>query len=62
MFDDDLNVRKISRPFKLCASNIEFVTTMQIDGNKMIVGCTEMDDTPMILGFDSEQILEMLWK
>lgn len=51
-YNADLSVRRISKPFKLCESNIEFVTTMHLAGNKMLVGCTEMDDTPMILEFD----------
>ena len=56
-FDDALSVRKISRPFKLCESNIEFVTTMVINGDKAIVGVTEMDDTPMLMEFDREAVI-----
>ena len=56
-YNADLSVRRISKPFKLTESNIEFVTALLIKGNNVIIGNTIMDDTPMLMVFDQEEFL-----
>ena len=51
-YNKDLSVRRVSRPFKLTQSNIEFVTTLLMRGDKIIIGVTEMDETPWLMVFD----------
>ena len=52
-YNADLSVRRISKPFKLCESNIEFVTTLlPLPNGEIAVGVTAMDDTPLLMVFD----------
>lgn len=61
-YNADLSVRRISKPFKLCQSNIEFVTAMLILPNGDIaVGVTEMDDKPMMMTFGKAELMKVLW-
>ena len=61
-YNADLSVGRISKPFKLCQSNIEFVTAMLEPPNGDIaVGVTEMDDTPMMMTFDKAELMQAVW-
>lgn len=46
--DDGLNVVGISRPFKICESNIEFITCLMRKGDDWWIGDTSNDDTPFL--------------
>lgn len=57
-YNEDLSVKGISRPFKLCDENIEFITTMdRLPNGELAIGVTEMDDTPRIMVFNEEEFL-----
>lgn len=60
MFNRDLMPIRISRPFKLTGSSIEFVTTMIEQDGKLLVGVTSMDDTPLMLKFDKETLFNTI--
>ena len=60
VYDEQFMPTMFSDPFKLCESNIEFITTMHIYGDKMLIGVTEMDDTPMVMAFKSGELLGLL--
>lgn len=60
MFNRDLMPTRFSRPFKLTGSSIEFVTTMMEHDGKLLIGVTEMDDTPYIMQFDKEELFNMI--
>ena len=56
-YNEDLSLRKIYTPFKLCESEIEFVTTLlQLPSGEVFIGVTEMDEVPMGFVFDIEDI------
>jgi len=58
-YNADLSVRWISRPFKLTESNIEFATALlELPSGEIAIGCTEMDDTPMLMVFDRDEFLD----
>lgn len=61
-YNKDLSVLRISKPFKLTNSNIEFVTTLLIQDGKMIIGVTEMDETPFIMEFDIDDIVSKVYE
>ena len=48
---------RISSPFKLCESNIEFVTTMLQQGDSLLIGVTEADESPWLLEFNADELL-----
>lgn len=61
-YNADLSVRRISKPFKLCQSNIEFVTAMLDLGNgKVLMGVTEFDEKPLALVFDLHELSNMVF-
>ena len=52
-YNADLSIRRISRPFKLCESNIEFITTfLELPDDRVMIGVTEMDEKPMAMIFN----------
>lgn len=56
-FGGDLAPTGHSRPFKLCDACIEFVTGMvELPGGEVAVCVTEMDDKPMVMIFDREEL------
>lgn len=62
-YNADLSVRRISKPFKLCESNIEFVTALiPLPHGEIAVGVTSMDDTPLLMIFDKHDFLRELAK
>jgi hypothetical protein len=61
-YNQDLSVRHISKPFKLCGSNIEFVTWIHISGSRMLAGVTEFDELPMVMEFDCKRVFGELFK
>lgn len=61
-YNADLSVRRISKPFKLTDSNIEFVTTLlELPNGDIAVGVTEMDDKPLMMIFDKTDFMKVLW-
>lgn len=61
-YNADLSVRRISKPFKLCQSNIEFVTAMLDIGNgAVVVGVTEFDEKPLAMVFDLHELSNMVF-
>ena len=60
-YNKDLSVRRISKPFKLTNSNIEFVTALMIGDGKMTIGVTELDETPFIMEFDKEDFVSKIY-
>ena len=57
-YNTDLSVRRISKPFKLTDSNIEFVTVLlELPSGVIGVGVTEMDDKPLLMVFDRDEFL-----
>lgn len=60
VYDEQFMPTMFSKPFKLCESNVEFITTMHIYGDKMLIGVTEMDDTPMVMEFKRGELLGLL--
>ena len=62
-YNADLSVRRISKPFKFCESNIEFVTALlPLPNGEIAVGVTEMDDTPLLMVFDKAKFLQEVIK
>ena len=58
-YGNNLCPKKFSKAFKLCDSNIEFVTTMlELPNNELLIGVTEMDETPYAMIFDKDTILD----
>ena len=52
-YDANLNPVRISKPFKLTDSNIEFVTEMKLlPDNEILIGVTENDAIPRAMVFD----------
>ena len=56
-YDEDMNVRTVSRPFKLTEQPIEFVTDMKMLGGDIQIGVTANDDTPEVHRYDFNQFL-----
>ena len=57
-YNADLSVRRISKPFKFCESNIEFATALlPLPNGDIAAGVTEMDDTPLLMVFDKQEFL-----
>ena len=59
-YDNDLNVMKVSRPFKLSERNIEFITTFIEDGEDLLIGDTIMDEVPLFFRFNKQELLELV--
>lgn len=52
-YDANLNPVRISKPFKLTDSEIEFVTEMKLlPDNEILIGVTETDAIPRAMVFD----------
>lgn len=61
-YNSDLSIRRISKPFKLCASNIEFVTTfLELPNDELFIGVTEMDEHPLGMIFDRKELVSKLY-
>lgn len=61
-YNADLSIRRISKPFKLCASNIEFITTfLELPNDELFIGVTEMDETPLGMVFDRKELVSILY-
>lgn len=59
-YNKDLSVRRVSKPFKLSNATIEFITTfLELPNNEILIGVTEMDDTPMAFIFDKEELVSI---
>lgn len=57
-FNKDLSIRRVSEPFKLCESGIEFITCMlPIEGDKLVICVTEMDEKPTLMVFNKEEVV-----
>lgn len=55
-YNEDLSLRKIYKPFKLCESEIEFVTTLlPLPNGDFFIGVTEMDEIPIGFVMDIEE-------
>lgn len=59
-YGTDLSVKAISSPFKLTNTEIEFVTTMLIMDNEVLIGVTANDDTPEVLRFNKDEFMELV--
>lgn len=57
-YNADLSIRRMSKPLKLCKSNIEFVTAMlDLPNGELAIGVTAMDETPLLMVFDKAEFL-----
>lgn len=61
LYDHNLNPERISKPFKLTNENIEFITTLMVKGDDIIIGSTVMDETPEVLTFSRTTIAREIW-
>ena len=59
-YDQNLKPIHFSQPFKLCESNIEFVTVLFEQGDDLVIGVTEMDDTPYLMRFNKRKMVNEL--
>ena len=60
VYNQDLSVKWISRPFKLTETEIEFVTTLLVNEDEVLIGVTANDDTPEVLMFNKAEFLGMV--
>ena len=60
LYDNALVPVKISEPFKTTPYNIEFITTLLLRGDDIIIGTTEMDSKPMVQTYDRRELLDTL--
>ena len=57
-YDRNLVPIRISKPFKLTDKPIEFVTALnEMPNGELVIGVTEMDETPFAMVFDKDEFL-----
>ena len=61
-YNKDLSVKSISKPFKFTDQNIEFATTFLDDGEDLLIGTTIFDDTPLLLRYGKDELLDIVSK
>lgn len=60
-YDRNLRPSRISKPFKLTDENIEFITTMNMTEDSIVIGNTVMDETPEVMTFSRSTIDRAIW-
>lgn len=60
VYNQDLSVKWISRPFKLTETEIEFVTTLLVNEDEVLIGVTANDDMPEVIRFNKAEFLELV--